>query len=345
MIYVICGKPGDGKSQYAVSLLLALSKENKRIAEKIQAGETLKPKEEIRPLYADIDGLKLDGVDVAPKDWRDTPDGAIIFYDEVHYRKEYEDLTGKYSQDPMIKELSTHRHQNKDLYLITQDAKRLERSVRGLVDAMYYVKRPQNKPPFATIYTFDKFYNDPAAASNAKKEHDSKLFKFKDEYQNLYESASAHTSMSFKVQNKFIFAGIAIVIMMGLAIKLLFASGFIDLAKKATDTDAIKSIGKAPDLDLNNDKNTSISKNSSNKTDGSTIKSNQDHEVIRVASVIVSGNQCTARNGYGEVISYNEPMCFEYAKNPGIYMSSSRNPKLIERNQENTEVITSQQNL
>ncbi|WP_289391403.1 zonular occludens toxin domain-containing protein [Acinetobacter nosocomialis] len=340
MIYVICGKPGDGKSQYAVSLLLALSKENKRIAEKIQAGETLKPKEEIRPLYADIDGLKLDGVDVAPKDWRDTPDGAIIFYDEVHYRKEYEDLTGKYSQDPMIKELSTHRHQNKDLYLITQDAKRLERSVRGLVDAMYYVKRPQNKPPFATIYTFDKFYNDPAAASNAKKEHDSKMFKFKDEYQALYESASAHTSMSFKVQRKFIYAGIAILIMMGFAIKLFLASGFIDLAKKATDTDAIKSIGKVPEA--KDGENSPIAETANlGSSNSANVSTAIDPEGTRIAMVISTDKECIARNGYGEVIEHNTLNCFNYANKPSLYMSSSRNPKMTY--DQNKEVISEQQ--
>lgn len=341
MIYIICGKPGDGKSQYAVSLLLAMSNENKRIAEKIRVGEALKPKEEIRPLYADIDGLKIDGVDVAPKDWRDTPDGAIIFYDEVHYRKEYEDTTGKYSQDPMIKELSTHRHQNKDLYLITQDAKRLERSVRGLVDAMYYVKRPQNKPPFATIYTFDKFYNDPAAASNAKKEHDSKVFKFKNEYQGLYESASAHTSMSFKVQRKFIYAGIAVVIMMGLSIKLFLASGFIDIAKKATDTDAIKSIGKVPEAKDGDSGEESLINGTINSSLTSANVATIDHESTRIAFVISTDKECVARNGYGEVIEHNTLNCFNYANKPSLYMSSSRNPNLV--SQSTNSDLTSEQ--
>lgn len=347
MLYGICGKPREGKTQFAVSLIMKQLELNAKYQKKIEDGGTLDPekKEEIRPVYADIDGLNLNGVIKSPDDWRDVPDGSVIFYDEVHFRKEYEFTSSRPSQNPMIKELTIHGHRNIDIYLITQDFKRVEHSTRNLLDAMYYVKRPQNKPPFATVYVFDKYFNDPYSAANAGKHHDSYIFKYHKKYYEAYTSASAHTSMSFKIQRKFIYAGIAIIIMMGFAIKLFLASGFIDIAKKATDTEAIKSIGKAPDLDLNNDENTSISKNSSNKTNGSTIKSNQDHEVIRVASVIVSGNQCVARNGYGEVISYNEPMCFEYAKNPGIYMSSSRNPRLIERNQENTEVITSQQNL
>lgn len=105
--------------------------------------------EVIRQVYSDIEGLNIEGVLPAPDDWRDVPDDSVIFYDEVHYRKEYEDLTGKPSQNPMIKDLTTHGHRNIDIYLITQAASRIERSIRGLVDCIsYYAKRPQQKPPF-----------------------------------------------------------------------------------------------------------------------------------------------------------------------------------------------------
>lgn len=231
MIYLIVGKPRSGKTQFSVKKIFDLVEQNKQIIEKIENGEELKPNEIYRPIYADIKGLNIEGVELAPDDWRDAPDNAIIFYDEVHYKKEYEDLNGKPSQNPMIKDLTTHGHRNIDLYLITQAASRIERSIRGLVDCIYYVKRPQQKPNFATIYEFDKFYNEPAYAAEKGKQHDSYIFKFNDKYQNAYKSASAHTSIKFKIQRKFYVAIAAIVIMAFLAVKLMFSGGFVDIVK------------------------------------------------------------------------------------------------------------------
>ena len=234
MIFLIVGKPRSGKSQFAVKKIFDQIELNKKYLAKLENGEELdtSKNEVIRQVYSDIEGLNIEGVLPAPDDWRDVPDDSVIFYDEVHYRKEYEDLTGKPSQNPMIKDLTTHGHRNIDIYLITQASSRIERSIRGLVDCIYYAKRPQQKPPFCTIYEFDKFYNEPAYAAEKGKEHDKYIFHFKDKYQNAYKSASAHTSVKFKLQKKFYVAIAAIVVMAALAAKLMFSGGFIDIAKQ-----------------------------------------------------------------------------------------------------------------
>ena len=74
MITLITGTPGAGKTLYAVSLLDKYAKENIKL---LQNGQ------EPRPLYADIDGLDMEGVEMPPDDWRDTPEGSVIFYDEI----------------------------------------------------------------------------------------------------------------------------------------------------------------------------------------------------------------------------------------------------------------------
>lgn len=256
MIFLIVGKPRSGKTQFAVKKIFDQIELNKKYLDKIENGEELdeSKNEVIRPIYSDIEGLNIQGVELAPDDWRTVPNDSVIFYDEVHYRKEYEDLTGKPSQDPMIKDLTTHGHKNIDLYLITQASSRIERSIRGLVDCIYYAKRPQQKPKFCTIYEFDKFYNEPAYAAQKGLEHDKYMFTFKDKYQNAYKSASAHTSVKFKVQRKFIWAIIAIVVMAFLSVKLMLSGGFIDLVKQGTghaeqktsDVDSISSSSPVP---------------------------------------------------------------------------------------------------
>lgn len=194
MINLVVGSPGHGKTQFVVAKILEMIKENQKLEEK---GE--KP----RSIYCDIAGLKIAEVEPAPDDWRTVPDGSIIIYDEVHYRKEYEYKGNQYTQIEMIKDLTTHRHTNKDLWLITQDSQRIEKGIHRLIDKLYYIKRPASKPDYTNVFEFDKWLANPDAAANRNAKHKKYLdfyrFHFKDEYQNLYTSASDHSSVKFKL--------------------------------------------------------------------------------------------------------------------------------------------------
>lgn len=251
MIYLIVGQPRSGKSQKAVALAFEFIEKNDFIQSKIDQGRQLADAEIIRPIYSDIDehAQRSNGkIKLAPPDWRDVEDNAIIFYDEVHYRDAYLDQNKYMTQDPMIKDLSIHGHRNIDIYLITQDPRRLEKSIRALISKMYLVKRPANMPPFANVYTFDRWLGDPWAASkNPDNVHDTKIFKFKKKYEQAYKSASAHTSVSFKLQNKFIVAIITIICMIGLSIFLFKISGMGKIVSNAMDAGKIKEQTKVDD--------------------------------------------------------------------------------------------------
>lgn len=253
MIYLIVGQPRSAKSQYAVKISFDIHEENQRIQKKIDEGKELKENElmalsdgtivpAIRGIYSDIDehALRNDFVTEAPDDWRQVPDGSSVFYDEVHFRKEFLDQNKYMSQDPMIVELSTHGHRNIDIYLITQDPRRLEKSIRALIFKMYLVKRPANLPPFANIYTFDRWLGDPWAASkNPDNVHDTWKFIYKKKYQDAYKSASAHTSIKFTVQNKFVWALIAIVCLICGSYFLFKMSGLGKIVKDASNASKI----------------------------------------------------------------------------------------------------------
>ena len=179
----------------------------------------------------------MDYISLAPQDWRDVPDNSIIFMDEIHKRPEYCD-DGKMSQNQMIVDLTTHAHSNKDIYLITQDPERLNKGIRKLVEKMYLVKRPIQKPNFATIYEFERWLRDPwqAVSSDRKKHHqDDYKFFYKKKWQDMYTSASAHTSINFKIQRKFIYAIIAIISLMSLSYYLFTVSGGDKLARTAVN--------------------------------------------------------------------------------------------------------------
>lgn len=237
-IYMIVGQPRHGKSQFAVSKAWEYHQKNIEIQKRIDSGKFDPERDIVREIYSDIEGHaeKTDFILKAPQDWRDVPDNSIILMDEIHKRPEYCDSDGKMSQNPMIVDLTTHGHHNKDIILMTQDPERLNKGIRKLVEKMYLVKRPIQKPPFATIYEFERWLRDPwqaAASTRTVSYQDSYKFFYKDKWQAMYTSASAHTSVQFLIQRKFIYAIIAIVCLMSLSWFLFTKSGGDKLARNA----------------------------------------------------------------------------------------------------------------
>lgn len=235
-IYLIVGQPRHGKSQFAVSLAHAIHENNLKFQKKVDSGND-ELNDSIREVYSDIEGHsdKTDYIHNAPNDWRDVPNNSIIFMDEIHKRPEYCD-DGRMSNNPMIVDLTTHGHQNKDIYLMTQDPQRLNKGIRALVEKMYLVKRPIQKPNFATIYEFERWLRDPwqaAVSERSVKYQDSYKFFYKKKWQDMYTSASAHTSINFKIQSKFIYAIIAIIVLMSASWFLFTKSGGDKLARNA----------------------------------------------------------------------------------------------------------------
>ncbi len=237
-IYLIVGQPRHGKSQYAAKMAYDYHEKNIEIQKRIDSGKFNPETDIVREIYSDIEGHaeKCDFVKPAPTDWRDVPHDSIIFMDEIHKRPEYCDNDGKMSQNPMIVDLTTHGHHNKDIILMTQDPERLNKGIRKLVEKMYLVKRPIQKPPFATIYEFERWLRDPwqaAASTRSVNYQDSYKFFYKKKWQDMYTSASAHTSIQFKIQRKFIYAIIAIIVLMSLSWVLFTKSGGDKLARNA----------------------------------------------------------------------------------------------------------------
>lgn len=236
-IYMIVGQPRHGKSQFSVKMAYDYHLKNLEIQKRIDSGKFDPEKDIVREIYSDINGHaeKCDFIKPAPADWRDVPNNSIIFMDEIHKRPEYED-NGQMSQNPMIKDLRTHGHQNKDIILITQDPQTLNKAIRMLIEKMHLVKRPIQKPNFATIYEFERWLRDPwqaAASERSVKYQDSYKFFYKKKWQDMYTSASAHTSINFKIQSKFIYAIIAIIVLMSAAYFLFTKSGGDKLARNA----------------------------------------------------------------------------------------------------------------
>lgn len=176
--------------------------------------------------YCDINGLNIEGVLPSPIDWRQTPRGSIIYYDEIRRKPPYNFTTKTPSRDPIILEMSEVRHHDKDVHLISQDAEDINISLRGLIDKMYFYKRPPQNINACSVYTFDQWLGRPRAAADSKRDPkkyvDYRLVTYKKKFYKLYKSASSHTSMKIKISWRVFFYIFLFIVMASLVAVGLF---------------------------------------------------------------------------------------------------------------------------
>lgn len=176
MITLITGLPGSGKSLFAVRELVKNSKS-----------------EDIRPAFADIDGLDYDRLRAFPLEdataWHELPDGSIIVMDEC--QRVFPPRSNGSKVPPHVSMLETHRHHGHDLYLITQAPRLLDYHVRSLVGRHIHITRP-----FGTtrprVYTYDGVNDKPEPERKpvpSKQKLERELFGY-------YHSATEHTHKS-----------------------------------------------------------------------------------------------------------------------------------------------------
>jgi hypothetical protein len=166
MLFLFTGKPGSFKTAKAATKALEYLKEG-------------------RPVYTNIDGFDYEGVNPLPEDqdWRNTPDGSVVIYDEAQ-QFDFFKYKGreKLSTDGRVQELETHRHTGHDIILITQSPNFLHNHLLGLVGSHYHLHRAYGRG-FADVFLWryavmmpDSTGSKNKAESHEKFKPDSKIF-------------------------------------------------------------------------------------------------------------------------------------------------------------------------
>lgn len=169
MITLITGTPGAGKTLYAVTRLIKEINENPE-----------------RQIYADITGLRIDGVHLSPDDWRDAPDGALIIYDECQYRDMFKRGRGANAYTAVL-DLTTHRHTGKDIWLITQTPSYLHKDVLAVVGEHYHLDRPMGAK-LANLYRYRQAEEKPGGTTVKARAESRTLFKYDKKVFDYYDS-------------------------------------------------------------------------------------------------------------------------------------------------------------
>lgn len=228
MIYLITGVPGAGKTLRAVELIEGW----------VKAG---------RPVYARIDGLNMPGVQEAPDDWRQTPDGSVVVYDEAQTLFGAEGPKSGRSARADIQAMETHRHTGHDLVLVTQHPGLLHSHVRRLVGRHEHVQRVFGSKRVVIAWRDRCFDVDSRAerstAVTQSWVHPARLFE-------VYKSASVHVSHAKLPGRIKWLAGFAVacLLVLGIAVsRLLSGPSQSDLIEQAAGVDgSVERVATAP---------------------------------------------------------------------------------------------------
>lgn len=169
MIILITGVPGSFKTLYAMDLLTKSDYLN-------------------RPVYSNIDGAAH--LPIPNNDWRDTPEGSLVIYDEAQGLFPSTGKAGQ-SNDPRIVALDQHRHTGHDIIFITQRYTLIHHHIRGFVGTHYHLVRKTKS--IATLYTNGEVFNPDD--KKMIRTVTTSIFNAPSSLFNSYKSASLHTKI------------------------------------------------------------------------------------------------------------------------------------------------------
>lgn len=238
MLTVISGLPGAGKSYLSVYMLHGFAENNKKLA---AAG---KP---IRPLYTDINGVTIDGVNQIEDQIYNLPNGSIIFLDEAQQHRVFASGFNFAKHEKQVSDddkydakndrhLNTHRHFGHDIYLITQSANLLSANVRDVSRRHIHCTNPNNMD-YVKYYVLPQMFPRANQATPEKLAQlangDVKRLNFRPEIHALYKSTALDVKEKEIPWGKLIKFGL-----IGLSLILLLIFAF----RRSMDTTIVKSM-------------------------------------------------------------------------------------------------------
>lgn len=219
MISLITAVPGSGKTLFSISLIDAANKER-------------------RSVYTNIEGLeksKFDFPDLifdAPADWRETPDGSLVIYDECQQSHLYPATAQRgLVTDERLTAMETHRHSGHDLVFITQAPTFVHHHIRKLVGEHYHFYRAHGVSG-AMRYKWSHTCDSPNNRQEQKRA-DSVMWRFPKKYFSYYKSATVHTH-KFKIPFKLFFYFVPALLILILAISYISSNKFFNSSHNTT---------------------------------------------------------------------------------------------------------------
>lgn len=176
MLILITGKPGSFKTAKTASMAIEYLKEGRQV-------------------YTNIDEFDYEGVQKLPddNDWRNTPDGSVVIYDEAQ-QFDFLQYKGreKLSTDGRVKDLEVHRHTGHDIILVTQSPSFIHNHVLSLVGSHYHLHRAYGRG-YADVFLWRYAVTMPDSTGSKNKAESHEKFKPSTKIFDQYKSTTLDT--------------------------------------------------------------------------------------------------------------------------------------------------------
>ncbi|MFW2177484.1 MULTISPECIES: zonular occludens toxin domain-containing protein [unclassified Moraxella] len=276
----------------------------------------------VRTIYTNINALKIDYVRANQLDWRKCPDGSIVVIDEIQLVKPFDDEKSR--GNPIIEDLSVHRHRGFDFYVITQQPIKLHATIRGLVHLHWHATTPFGW--YTRIYQYGQYEQSPNAVRVRLGAERSFKFNPPDRIFKLYKSTTIDTSQKRIPWRLLLFLGA----IMAVGFSML-ASAFFLATDEPSETKAPASAPASTTATTINPFNMDIMgyKSNASATDSTMLASapavdytqlqaKADYEYQQMllntpVNVIAIGDKCTAYNKDGMYLAISKLDCLKYA--------------------------------
>jgi zona occludens toxin len=301
-LLLITGTPGSGKTLYAVSKIMKWVKEGRRV-------------------YADIDGLNIEGVELAPDDWRTTPEGSVVIYDEAQQRDIFKKTRGTLSDNKIVSDFEIHRHTGHDIVFITQSPIFLHTHIRELIGEHYHLHRPYGAK-LASVYSWRMVQNNPNTKSAKLQAEATTLFNYDKKLFDYYKSATIHTH-KLKLPSRLIMM-IALILIASIGIYYYAnKSTYLNpsLNKKQETSQTVQNplsnnlIPTIEPIHLLKDEFTQNEVKRQNELYSHNLQIINQNPLLHVSGVIIKDSTCRAFNQYGERINMPQFDCFQSSDN------------------------------
>lgn len=266
----------------------------------------------VRTIYTNIKALKIDYVRALTYDWRECPDGSIIVIDEVQLVEPYDNLKDK--NNPIIQDLTIHRHRGFDFYFITQFPLLLHPTVKVLIGVHYHLTVPYGYK--TKVYQYGSTRDRPDTASNKFTCETKFNFSPPDRIFKLYKSTTINTHKKRLPYKQLAFFGVLILCPCAIFIYGLTGASNSSLVNHDKEFDTVVST---------DDKKTIVHDDVDNPLSQSDIQIQQtpeQYELTRVAMVMSSSTNCRAYNSYGHLLDIDQSQCFSYSDDPSTIPQS-----------------------
>jgi hypothetical protein len=176
MLILITGKPGSFKTAKTASMAIEYLKEGRQV-------------------YTNIDEFDYEGVQKLPEDndWRNTPDGSVIIYDEAQ-QFDFLQYKGreKLSADGRVKDFEVHRHTGHDIILVTQSPSFIHNHVLSLVGSHFHLHRAYGRA-YADVFLWRYAVTMPDSTGAKNKAESHEKFKPNSKIFDQYKSTTLDT--------------------------------------------------------------------------------------------------------------------------------------------------------